>query len=33
VLIRAASEPVSEESVREYAERKELHGITATKIR
>ena len=33
VLIHAAGEPVSEEMVQESAERKELHGITATKIR
>jgi hypothetical protein len=33
VLIRAATEPVSVETVLAYAERHELRGMTATKIR
>ena len=33
VTIRAAAEPVSEETVRAYAERHALRGVTATKIR
>jgi hypothetical protein len=33
VTIRAATEPVSEETVRAYAERHALRGVTATNIR